>query len=562
MGTAGRTSTEATVAIINAKGLTQNERMPTCEAVALAGGEILAVGSNAEISALCNSRTLVLDAAGRTVTPGFIDAHAHWSLIGASLTSTLLCPSPPYGSIAEIIEEGRRIAAQTPRGEWIVLQGSAMQGRLMAEGRGVAPADLDRISTEHPILYKSNLHQLVVNQRALVEAGIDENSASPVGAVIDRDADGRPTGRLGDMYTHLPIPKPDPARLRAVLADVAWTRLLAHGVTGIQEITDSADVLALQRDLISTRDVPMRMASYVWVPELGTVAEVLASRENFGEESRWFEFGGVKLFADGGTSSRTAAVHRSYPGTTDTGVLTFEHEELVAMIAEAHQAGAQLVIHATGDRGQDEVLRAYEDAGATNAPERAHRIEHAGNVLWTQERAARFHALGILPVPNVGFLYDYAEGWPATLGEEAARGCLPMRTMLDQGFPVAGTSDTTGGSLPALDPLRNIYRAATRTTMSGTVVDPEEAITVEEGITMYTRHSAYVGRQLGWAGTLEPGKVADLVILSADAGAMSPDALGELRVDATIVDGEVVYSRRCGPYEGLGRQPLSLEAIA
>jgi hypothetical protein len=550
----------ATLAIVNARGLTQSALQPTCEAIAVRDGRIALVGTNDDVRAACGPDTLVLDAGRATVTPGFIDAHAHWGLVSVSLMSELLCPSPPFASVAEIVAAGRRVAAVTPPGEWIVLQGSSMQGRVMEEGRSPAPADLDAISTEHPVLYKSNLHQLVVNQCALRVSGIDEAAVPPVGGVIERDASGRPTGNLGDMYPHLPIPRPDRAALRALLSDVAWTRLLACGVTGIHEIVDAADVLAVQRELIASRDVPMRMLSYVWVPEMGSMKEVLDSRRDFGTEPRWFEFGGVKLFADGGTASKTAAVHAPYPGTSDTGVLTYEHAELVELIAEAHAAGAQLVIHATGDRGQDAVLAAYEDAGAAGAPARRHRIEHSGNVLWTRERADRFKALEILPVPNIGFLYDYAEGWPATFGAEGARGCLPIRTMLDQGFPIAGTSDTTGGSLPALDPVANIYRAVARRSMSGKVIDADEAIDVHEAIEMYTRNSALIGRQLDWAGTLEPGKVGDMVILSHDAASLEPDDLADVRVDATIVDGQVVYARDGGPFAGLGRQPGAVTA--
>jgi predicted amidohydrolase YtcJ len=557
---AAAASSSATLAIVNAKVLTQSALQPTCEAVAIRDGRIVRLGGNDEVREACGRDALVLDAEGSTVTPGFIDAHAHWGLVAVSLMSGLLCPSPPYGSIAEIVAAGRRVAAQTPRGEWIVLQGSSMQGRVMAEGRTLASSDLDAISTEHPILYKSNLHQLVVNQRALDDAGIDATTVPPVGAVIERDLSGRPTGNLGDMYTHLPIPRPDPAELRAVLSEVAWSRLLASGVTGIHEIVDSADVMAVQRDLIGSRDVPLRMLSYVWVPEVGTMKDVLDSRGDFGAEPEWFELGGVKLFADGGTSSRTAAVHAPYPGTTETGALTFEHAELVELIAEAHAAGAQLVIHATGDRGQDAVLAAYEDAGAAGAAARRHRIEHAGNVLWTRERAERFKALEILPVPNIGFLYDYAEAWPATFGDEVARGCLPLRTMLDQGFPVAGTSDTTGGSLPALDALANIRRAVTRRTMSGQLVGPHEAIDVHEAIEMYTRNSALIGRQLDWAGTLEPNKVGDLVILSHDVPALEPGDLADVQVDCTIVDGQVAYARAGGPFASLGRQPAAVPA--
>ena len=260
-------------------------------------------------------------------------------------------------------------------------------------------------------------------------------------------------------------------------------------------------------------------------------------------EPDWIELSGVKLFADGGTSSYTAAFHDAYPGRPGhVGALCYSDAEMEALIGTAHQAGAQILVHACGDRAQDQVLRAFEKMAPRGQSDRPHRIEHGGNTLWDEARAAWCRRAGVSPVPNCEFIYNYGEFWQGALGPARARRCVPLRSMLDAGFEVAGTADTTGGALITLNPLHNMWRAVTRTTFRGRVIDPDERITVDEALTMYTRSAAIAGGHGGSRGTLEVGKLGDLVVLSADLDAIRPDELQAVRVTHTVVDGRVVFS--------------------
>jgi predicted amidohydrolase YtcJ len=175
--------------------------------------------------------------------------------------------------------------------------------------------------------------------------------------------------------------------------------------------------------------------------------------------------------------------------------------------------------------------------------DRRHRLEHGGNVLWTAARAARCKQLGISPVPNVGFIHIYGEFWPSVFGEARARARVPLRTMLDQGFEIAGSSDTTGGDLVMMNPFHNMWAMITRQSYKGNVLDAEEAIDLDEALTVYTRNGAIAGRYLDSRGTLEIGKLADVVIASADLHAIPIDEIRHVKADCTIVDGVIAQVR-------------------
>jgi predicted amidohydrolase YtcJ len=260
-------------------------------------------------------------------------------------------------------------------------------------------------------------------------------------------------------------------------------------------------------------------------------------------EPDWLELRGVKLFADGGTSSYTAAFHQDYPSRPGhAGKLSYDDAEMEDLIGTAHRAGVQILVHACGDRAQDQVLRAFEKVAAGSPPERPHRMEHLGNTLWDGDRAAWCRRAGVLPAPNCEFIWNYGEFWPGALGADRARKCVPLRSMLDAGFEVPGTADTTGGALVTLSPLHNMWRAVTRKTFRDRVIDPEERISIGEALTMYTRSAAIAGGCGASRGTLEKGKLGDLVMLSTDVDRITPDELEDVRVAHTVVGGQVVFS--------------------
>jgi len=548
----------AHVVVINGDVRTMDPRRPRASELAFTDGRVLALGEAGELRAagLHGPDTTVIDAAGATVLPGLIDAHGHFGHVARSMATAVDCRTPPNRSVSDLLDRARERAAAVAPGTWILLQGTTFQDELLEDGRFPTPVQLSAVSSAHPIVYRSSLHHLVLNSLALREAGIDADTPTPPGARIERDPEtGSPTGVMAEMFDRLPIPSATEAELRASIGRTAWEHYLAHGVTSIQEIWDSGPVMAAIAEAQLAGELPLRVRGLGWVPLAGSVSEVASGR--IGELTMrpgWFEGGGVKLFADGGTSSHTAAYYEAYLDAPGRGALNHELGELVEAIAEAQALGAQVAVHACGDLALDLVLAAFELAGTSPASGLRPRIEHGANTCWTEARARWCRRLGVLPVPNLGFIHNYGEFWPRSLGPERGQGCVPLRSLLDAGFPAPGTSDTTGGDPRLLKPFHNIWCAVNRRTFAGRVIDPHERITLEEGLAMYTRNAAWAGHWEGSRGTLAPGLFGDAVVLDRNLAGVGDAEIADVEVAHTIVAGELVFSegRRVSP---AGRAP-------
>ncbi|HTR89139.1 MAG TPA: amidohydrolase family protein, partial [Solirubrobacteraceae bacterium] len=379
--------------------LTMDPRAPFAEALALGGGRVLAVGSEAELEGLRGTTTRVIDAAGATVLPGLIDAHGHFGHVARSMAAAVDCRTPPCHAVADILARARARAGELPAGAWMLLQGTTFQDELLAERRFPTPAELDEVSREHPIVYRSSLHHLVLNHRALRDARIDAHTPTPPGAHVERDpGTGEPTGVLAEMFDRLPMPPASESQLAASVRHTAWRHYLANGVTSIQEIWDSPQPMRLIAQAQLAGELPLRVRAYGWVPLAGSLEQVAGGRiADVPPREHWMEAAGVKLFVDGGTSSHTAAFYEPYLDAPHTrGALSHELGELVDMIARADRLGAQVALHACGDLATDLALAALELAPAR--PRLRPRIEHGANTAWTPRRAAWARRLGVLPV--------------------------------------------------------------------------------------------------------------------------------------------------------------------
>lgn len=530
------------------------------QALAMSDGRVRAVGSNADIEGLAGRATTVLDAGGRTVLPGFIDAHTHLGLVAQSFAIGVDCRSPTVTTLAELLERAAARARTAAAGTWLLLQGTTFQDELVAERRFPTPEELNGISAEHPIVYRSSLHHTIANRRALELAGIDEHTPDPPSGRIERDANGRPTGVMAEMFDRFPIASPTTQELDASLTRVARDHYLANGVTAIQEIWDSPTVARSMADKVRSGEMPLRIRNYGWVPLAGSL-EAIAGGDLGGVAAQpdWFEFGGVKLFADGGTSSHTAAFYEDYadsPGTR--GELTYPAEELAALVRVAHEHDVQVLIHAAGDRAYDTALDAFEHAQAASPrPKLRHRIEHGANTAWSDERTQRCLRLGVLPVPNVGFIRTYGDFWEQALGAGRARPSIPLRTLIEAGLPVPGSSDTSGGDPSLLDPLRNMATALARRTLSGRQIDLGERLDVDQALVMYTRNAAYAGRWESVLGTLESGQLGDAVVLSRRIEDDASEPFDGLCVHHTIVAGRRVYTApEDAAHDAIRRSPV------
>jgi predicted amidohydrolase YtcJ len=396
------------------------------EALAVSDGRISALGAAHQIESLVGPATVVLDARGRTVLPGFIDAHTHYGLVAKSFATAVDCRSPRVRSVADILARIRARCEATPPGTWLLAQGTGFQDQMLEDGRFPTPDELEVVSAQHPIVYRSTLHHVVVNRTALELAGITRDTPDPPGGGLERHPDGTPTGVLYEMFDRFPIPKPTDEELRTALLRVAFDEYLAHGVTSIQEIWDSTQLMSILGELIRRREVPLRVRGYGWVPLAGSLEEIASGAIGDAvQEPDWFDSGGIKVFADGGTSTHTAAFYDEYadrPGWK--GTLGMTVEELAAVFAAARENDTQVMVHAAGDLAQDTMLDAVQAAAGGCAGTLRHRIEHGANTCWTAARAERCRKLGVTPVANPGFIYNYGEFWQGALGPERSARCV------------------------------------------------------------------------------------------------------------------------------------------
>ncbi|MGH9561584.1 MAG: amidohydrolase, partial [Terracidiphilus sp.] len=303
----------------------------------------------------------VVDAKGRTIMPGFVDAHTHLELTALALYTSLDCRPPAVKSIADIQHRLREAGEKTRPGRWIHAQGTLFQDRQMLEGRYPNRFDLDHASTQHPIAFRSSFHVTILNSKGLEVAGINRDTPDPPGGGIERDAHGEPTGLTKDMHHLLGIPEPSAAEKRAALDRCVREDFLASGVTSLCEISHSREGLMMLREL----DIKPRIGVYVHVPAIANFREALSGLPQLFNHNPSYQ--GIKLFIDGGTTAMAAAFHEPYVLDPSTrGSLAFEADLLAEMVREATDAGIQLAMHAVGDRAQDTVLSSVKNI----APER------------------------------------------------------------------------------------------------------------------------------------------------------------------------------------------------
>jgi predicted amidohydrolase YtcJ len=513
------------LALVNANVHTLDGRLPYAEAVFARDGRIVHVGSNAEVRALAGGAP-ELDAGGRTVVPGFIDGHAHLEMTCLALTRCLSCTVPPFESLAAIAAELGNVAERTPPGEWIIGRSSFGLHLRVPEGRLFTRQDLDAVSEQHPIVVFSSLHVGMLNTRALRELGLWERAADPPrGIVLHRDESGAPTGVVTEMWDLLP--PFDASDVQAALREKARELFVAHGVTTIHNLPYSSHDLAAVQDLQAAGDLPLRLRFYVHAGRHMELDDLLALglKPGFGDEL--LAYGGVKAFIDG-------CCHDGYGKRLWD--VKWTRSELFEFVARVHGAGQQLWMHINGQPSIDLGLDAYEYALNRRPRPHRHRLEHSADFVVDDVQIARMKRLGIGAVTTPQFIYSQGD----TMGERYPRP-FRLRRLLDAGLEVIGSSDATGTVPDGITPLFNIACAVTRRTQRGSHYYPEEAVTPEDALRMFTIWPARWAYEDHLKGTISPGKLADFAVLSGDPLAVEPDALFDLKVDATILGGEVVH---------------------
>jgi predicted amidohydrolase YtcJ len=548
------------LALVNANVLTMDPDRPRASAVAITGGRIEAL--DASLDSL-NEAGRVVDLRGATVLPGFHDAHNHMIGFGMSLAEVDL-RSSAVGSLDELYAAIARRAETTAPGEWVVGAGYD-QNKLGAHPHRDA---LDRAAPRRRVwLRHTSGHMCVVNSPVLADLGLEAAATELPGGRVATDDGGRPTGLLEEraqlLVGSLVYPYPLSELTQAI--GRAAEQYLKEGVTSCTEagigggwIAHSPAELAAYQAARDTGTLGVRVelmaASEVLHPlgahaSDGLVAGLdLGIRTGFGDD--WLRLGAVKIFADGSLVGRTAALIDPYDGDGGgngggRGYLQADAADLQATIIAAHRSGWQVATHAIGDLAIDVVLDAYERA-LEIYPRRdpRHRIEHFAVVQPRQ--VARAAGLGVIAVPQGRFATELGDGMLAAVGPARHGWLYRQRSLLEAGMVLPGSSDRP---VVAGAPLLGIADMVNRRTASGAPFNPGEAITAQQALHAYTRGSAYASRQEHVKGSIAPGMLADLVVLSEDPTAVSPERIAGLAVLATIVDGHPRYD--AGAFDGL-----------
>lgn len=486
-------------------------------AIVLRDGRIVAVGGGTELAAAADGARVV-DLAGRTVLPGLIDAHTHLEGTALHLAHYADCHAPPHRDLGGVLAE------TIPRGDWAIGQGSFMLAEKLEEGRYPTLAELDEAVPAHPALIRAGAHVAVANSLALRRLGIDRGYVPPTGGHVVRDAAGEPTGVLIELWNRLGLP-PFGLEQTAAAVEAIARRLSAFGVTSVGDQYPSPIGLRAYQQLRRDGRLPLRIGFTVHCPNLAAV-------------ERFLRYGFETGFGDDRLRFAAAAFYDDYahqPG--NRGHLKLERDELDAMVRAIDAAGVQISAHVVGDRALDLLLDAF--ATIPNPTGRRHRLEHAGHLCLTPERIARIDALGLIPVVTMPFLSSFGDFLEGYLGERAA-GAFALRRLLDAGLVVPGSSDSLGAQPRSLTPFFGIWCAVARETYLGRRLAPEETVTPLQALRTYTTAAAYADFAETRLGSLEPGKLADLIVCDRDPLAIPTADLKEFRPVATMLGGELV----------------------
>lgn len=492
-------------------------------------GRIAAVGRLADLDRPGARR---VDLAGRTLIPGFNDAHVHVSWLGDLLTRHVDVRITAAPDIPAVI---RRLAARaeaTPAGGWV--EGVGYNEALLPEGRHLTRDDLDAASRAHPIMVTRTCgHIAVASGLALRLAGIDAGTPDPPGGVIVRDQAGAPTGVLQETAIALVgrlIPPPDASAVAASIL-AAQAHQLRLGITSATDPAVTPEQLAVYRDLDARGALGVR-TNLLADRRVGEARHPLPERHL----SAMLRVDSVKYFADGGMTSATAKISIPYRELGTTGVLIWDDEDLADSMWEAHAAGMRIATHANGDVAIEQVLGIYERLAARR-PGRRHRIEHLA--LPTPEHLARCRALGVMAATQPVFLPAMGATFRRYMPEIFYDRAYGVRAMLDAGLVAALSTDAP--VVPDDNPLLGLRAAVDRRDHAGAPLGPGQAISPTEALWGYTLAGAILSDDADNRGAIAPGMWADLVVLSGDPLATPPERMPELRVEQTYLAGRLVY---------------------
>lgn len=527
----------ASLVVSGAPIWTGNPDQPWAEALATRDDRIVAVGSLATIESLIGTGTIVIEANGGMLVPGFIDTHVHFADGGSSLASVQLRDAATPAEFTRRIGEYAKTIAP---GEWI------LDGAWDHENWGgelPTRAWIDAVTPDNPVwVYRLDGHMALANSVALKIAGVDADTPDIEGGTIIRDADGYPTGLLKDNALAAvfdAIPPPGEAlldrRIQAAMHNVA-----AQGVTTVHDMAGFSS-LASYRRLLAANQMQTRVYSVVPLSEWEKLRDDVQKN---GNGDHWLKTGGLKGFMDGSLGSHTAAMLEPFsdaPG--DRGFLINKLDDMRRWIDGADEAGLQVMVHAIGDSAIRDLLDIYLDvAEANGAKDRRFRVEHAQHIH--PDDVPRFAVQDVIASMQPYHAIDDGRWAEKVIGPLRAETTYAFRALIDSGAHVAFGSDWF---VAPAKPLLGIYAAVTRRTLDEANPDgwvPSQKVTVEQALRAYTYEGAYSSFEEGLKGTLAPGMLADFVLLDRNLTTIAPADIRNARVLRTVVGGKTVYETR------------------
>ena len=534
--------------LVNGRFLTMETGYPEAEALAIKNGRIAALGATAELRQQAGSGTELVDLAGRTVVPGFIDTHYHFAFTTFDPLA-VDCSTPPLESLGEIFDRIREAAATAAPGQWI--RGFGYSELILREHRHPTRAELDEVCPDRPLtIIHWSLHRLVANSPALRLAGIDRETPDPPGGTIVRDDRGEPTGLLYETamdpvlavsleawLDHFPDRVPEL---------IGWNarRMLSYGITGVHDVCTHPRLADIYRDLTAGGKLPIYLSVYGG-PSQGIFQYPWDYLERIAAGNpppvgRLRERG-LKIFLDGAFSRVASRIEWPDGRCRTTGHLFYDDAELRAILERAADLDVQVTGHAVGNRAIGQYLEAIAEVRRSRPrTDPRYRIEHYE--LVTDDLIERTRELQVMVSSQSMLIHDSADltlglGLPETLR------IAPYRTIAERGVHLTMSSDFP---CMTVNPAEWIWGAVTRRTRGGAVVDESERVDPIMAVRWATLNAAAAGYTEGDQGSLAVGKAANLAVLSADPRAIPVDELRKLRVEATYLDGERVYEREEG----------------
>jgi len=533
-------------ALLGGNVLTMNEGAPRVEAVGFEKGKIVAAGATAEVSKMVGSDTQVVHLAGRTVIPGFVDPHNHFSFTTFQPVS-VDCSVPPHVSINGVLDAIAAAAKSAPPGQWI--WGWGFNARAMEDHRRITRKQLDEVAPDNPVTIEdSSVHAAYANTAALRLAGIDRNTPDPDHGQILRDDNGEPDGTLWEEALNSVYNLSLRAHLEQYgdyavdLVRQNCQRYMAAGITSVGDALVLPEAAEMYRQADTLGKLPFRMHQMLGGDGFFSAPSRVASGDTGdGNVSDRLRGGTMKIFMDPVFPSPALIQEHPHGDHEHIGARYYTQEEADIIVLAAHRRGLQVAIHCLGTWSIEQALNAFEAAlKAHPVSEPRFRIEHYS--LPTLEQIRRTASMGVVSVMQPAFVYTGAVRGQER-AEELGGGALvfPFKTMLAEGVTVAASSDFP---CAPLEPLTGIYAVVTRKTRLGEgPIVPDEAVTPLEALKMYTLNAAYAMNREHEVGSIETGKRADLAVLSHDPTSVDPDFIREISVEQTYVDGELLHNR-------------------